>query len=136
MTNLYEGKPDGRQSASMTQPVSRFRPVYRALSDEEKAHHDKIKEKAAELEALIMGVKAGRYQSLALTSLEESVIWAIKELTGGGLWTPQPPDTHGHMKAAAELSYHSLQMQLGELRSELANVKAILDQSALAASET
>jgi hypothetical protein len=26
-------------------------------------------------------VKAGRYNSLALTSLEESVMWVIKELT-------------------------------------------------------
>ena len=33
-------------------PVSRFRPKYRALTDDEKVLHDALKDKAAELEAL------------------------------------------------------------------------------------
>lgn len=81
MTNVYEGKPDGRQSSDTQMPVSRFRPRYRALTDEEKALHDVIKDKAAELEALFGKVKGGRYNALAITSLEQSVMWIVKELT-------------------------------------------------------
>ncbi len=80
MANVYEGKPDGRQ-ADTAIAVSRFRPRYRALTDDEKALHDDLKTKAAELEALYEKVKAGRYHSLAITSLEESVMWIVKELT-------------------------------------------------------
>lgn len=80
MTHIYEGKPDARQ-ADTNIPVSRFRPRYRALSDEEKALHDEIKDKAAELEAVFNKVKTGRYASLAVTSLEQSVMWIVKELT-------------------------------------------------------
>ncbi len=81
MNNLYEGKPDARQSASVNEPVSRFRPRYRALTDEEKVLHDAIKTKAGELEALFNQVKLGRYSSLAMTSLEQAVMWSVKELT-------------------------------------------------------
>lgn len=81
MSNVFEGKPDGRQQDSVTAPVSRFRPRYRALSDEEKALHDQIKNKAAELEDLFGKVKPGRYNALAITSLEQSVMWVVKELT-------------------------------------------------------
>lgn len=80
MTNVYEGKPDTRQ-ADTAIPVTRFRPRYRALTDEEKALHDAIKDKAAEMEALYFQVKAGRYNSLALIALEQSVMWIVKELT-------------------------------------------------------
>ncbi len=80
MTHVYEGQPDARQSDEHI-PTSRFRPRYRALKDDEKALHDAIKEKAAELEALFEQVKPGRYRSLALTDLEVSVMWCVKELT-------------------------------------------------------
>lgn len=80
MADVFEGKPDGRQ-ADTAIPVSRFRPRYRALSDDEKALHDALKSKAAELEELFEKVKPGRYHSLAITSLEESVMWIVKELT-------------------------------------------------------
>jgi hypothetical protein len=43
--------------------------------------HDKIKAKAEELETLFNEVKDGRYKSLAFTSLEQSVMWIVKELT-------------------------------------------------------
>ena len=81
MSNVYEGQPDGRQSTDPNMPTSRFRPRYRALTDEEKALHDAIKDKAAELEALFDQVKGGRYRSLAFTALEEAVMWCVKELT-------------------------------------------------------
>lgn len=79
--NVFEGKPDERQAGDIT--VSRFRPRYRALSEDEKALHDAIKDKAVELEALFMQVKEGRgrYNALALTALEQAVMWNIKELT-------------------------------------------------------
>lgn len=80
MANLYEGKTDGRQSETDI-AVSRFRPRYRPLTEDEKALHDAIKDKAAELEALFCKVKPGRYNSLAITSLEQSVMWVVKELT-------------------------------------------------------
>ncbi len=81
MADVFEGKPDARQSSDQAYPVSRFRPTYRALSDDEKALHDEIKTKAAELEVLFGRVKPGRYNSLAITSLEQSVMWVVKELT-------------------------------------------------------
>lgn len=80
MAHVYEGKPDGRQ-ADTDIAVSRFRPRYRVLTDEEKVLHDEIKNKATELEALYAKVNAGRYNSLAITSLEQSVMWIVKELT-------------------------------------------------------
>jgi hypothetical protein len=81
MNHVFDGTPDARQSDKMDEPVSRFRPRYRALTDDEKALHDAIKGKAAELEALFERVKPGRYCSLGLTALEESVMWTVKELT-------------------------------------------------------
>ena len=80
MAHVYEGAPDGRQSPD-TISVSRFRPKYRALSDDEKALHDALKAKAVELEELFAKVKPGRYNALALTSLEQSLMWIVKELT-------------------------------------------------------
>jgi ribonucleotide reductase beta subunit family protein with ferritin-like domain len=82
MPNVFEGTPDARQSSDETHPVSRFRPTYRALSDEEKRLHDLIKEQAAVLESLVSDVGPSRETSLALTKLEECVMWAIKALTG------------------------------------------------------
>jgi hypothetical protein len=81
MAHLFEGEPDDRQSSNEAMRVSRFRPRYRALTDDEKALHDAIKSKAAELEALFEQVKSGRYSSLAMTDLENSIMWIIKELT-------------------------------------------------------
>lgn len=81
MTNVFEGKPDARQSDNVAEPVSRFRPRYWALTDDEKALHDAIKAKATELEELFERIKPGRYRSLGLTALEESVMWTVKELT-------------------------------------------------------
>lgn len=81
MTNVYEGAPDGRQSADVNHQVSRFRPTYRALTDDEKKLHDEIKAQAVQMEALFGQVKPGRYNSLAITALEQAVMWVVKELT-------------------------------------------------------
>jgi hypothetical protein len=79
--NVFERTPDARQSDDETLPVSRFRPRYRAMDDEELALHDTIKDKADELDELFNRIKDGRYKALAVTSLEQSVMWAIKGLT-------------------------------------------------------
>ena len=79
--HVFEGEPDSRQSADVAMPVSRFRPRYRALTGEEKALHDAIKAKAEELLELFEQVKSGRYRSLGITALEESVMWTVKDLT-------------------------------------------------------
>ena len=81
MNNVFEGPTDERQSPRHEEPVSRFRPRYRALFDEEKFLHDQIKQKAVELEELYVKVKPSRYNSLAITSLEESIMWIVKGLT-------------------------------------------------------
>lgn len=80
MADLFKGAPDGRQAQEPLE-VSRFRPRYRQLTDAEKALHDALKAKAVELEVLIDQVKSGRYRSLGLTALEESIMWVVKELT-------------------------------------------------------
>ena len=81
MTNVYEGKPDARQSDDVAMPVSRFRPRYRAFTDEEKKLHDELKAQADVLDRMFQQVKPGRYNSLAVTSLEQSIMWIVKELT-------------------------------------------------------
>jgi hypothetical protein len=69
---------DAARYVAAGQPIS---PRYRALTDQEKALHDEIKAKATELEALFSKVPAGRYGALAMTALEQSVMWIVKELT-------------------------------------------------------
>lgn len=82
MSNIYEKSiPDARQETISVEPVNRFRPRYRVLTQDEHALHDAIKGKAAELEALFAGIKDGRYKALAVTSLEQSVMWIVKGLT-------------------------------------------------------
>jgi hypothetical protein len=80
MAHVFEGQTDGRQ-ADTAIAVSRFRPKYRALTDEEKDLHDALKAKAVELEELYAQVKPGRYNALAITALEQSLMWIVKELT-------------------------------------------------------
>ena len=81
MTHVFEGAPDGRQSSDQALAVSRFRPRYRALSNDEKAIHDDVKAAFEAVEKQIERIKPGRYRALALTALEESCMWAVKELT-------------------------------------------------------
>lgn len=91
MTHVYEGTPDARQSDDIAMPTSRFRPTYRALSESEKDLHDEVKTAATKLETLFGHIVAARHNAqrearpreaaLAMTKLEEAVMWAIKGLT-------------------------------------------------------
>jgi len=81
LANVYEGAPDARQSTNEAEPMSRFRPTYRALSPAELAQHGALKAAYVDVEKLIDKLPAGRYRALALTTLEESCMWAVKELT-------------------------------------------------------
>ena len=81
MANVFDGNPDARQSDDEAMPVTRFRPRYRALSDEEKQIHDDLKASFEAVEVQIMRCHPGRYRALALTALEESCMWVVKELT-------------------------------------------------------
>jgi|ERR1700722_4466965 len=80
MAHVFEGKPDERQAETAI-AVSRFRPRYRALTDDEKKLHDELKAKADELDRMFAQVKDGRYKSLAITALEQSIMRIVKELT-------------------------------------------------------
>ena len=81
MPHVFDGEPDERQSDDADHRVSRFRPTYRALAEEEKRLHDEIKVRAQDLELAIDRLPRSREQSLAMTKLEEAVMWAIKGLT-------------------------------------------------------
>lgn len=61
--------------------MSIFRPKYKLLSDQEKAEIDLVKARAEELLKAIENGPAGRERSIAVTKLEESVMWAVKGMT-------------------------------------------------------
>lgn len=66
---------------------NKFRPVYRDLTGEEQQLLSDIKTKAEELDALLARVGSGsrdgaaRYEKLAMTALEECVMWSVKGVT-------------------------------------------------------
>lgn len=59
-----------------------FRTTYRELSDEEKSRMGAVKDKAEELLQLMNAEPDGRYKSMAVTALEQSVMWMVKQITG------------------------------------------------------
>jgi hypothetical protein len=59
-----------------------FRKQYRQLNDGEKKTLDAIKDKAQELYNVLEQLPNGREVSLAKTNLEQSVMWAVKAVTG------------------------------------------------------
>ena len=61
--------------------ITRF-PPYRALTQTEVALRDQIRANAQELEGLYGLLRGGRYHALALTTLEESVMWAGRDIAG------------------------------------------------------
>ena len=66
--------------------MSRFRKVYRELTDIEREQVEKIKDAAQVLESLINGagtraLPTQREAALALTNLEQAVMWATKAWT-------------------------------------------------------
>jgi hypothetical protein len=58
-----------------------FRTTYRELAADEKADMEAVKVKAEEIEAIIQK-RQGRQSALALTNLEQAVMWAVKQITG------------------------------------------------------
>ena len=62
-----------------------FRPVYRELSESEQSRIDSLKEKAfgflQQLNVDETGKGKDRETSLAITHLEEAIMWAVKSLT-------------------------------------------------------
>lgn len=66
----------------MADQITTFRPAYRQLSDDEKRTVDAIKSSAELLERHIKSAGPSRHQSLAMTKLEEAVMWAVKGVTG------------------------------------------------------
>jgi hypothetical protein len=62
-----------------------FRKTYRELTEAEKAVIEEIKETAERLEEMYIASRENgknpRHIALALTALEESVMWAVKAIT-------------------------------------------------------
>lgn len=95
-----EKQYEGGEADAHTKP-SRFRPRYRKLDDGELQRIDEIKAAADKLDRLVRSAycvkiedgerfeavasgksAACREHALAITKLEESVMWAVKGLTG------------------------------------------------------
>jgi hypothetical protein len=58
-----------------------FRKEYRQLSPEISSRILDIKAAAEDMEIQLLRLEAGRHRSLAITALEESVLWAVKQAT-------------------------------------------------------
>ena len=65
----------------MTEPMGRFRKQYRQLTDDEKALIEEIKSGAIALEASLERMENSREKSLALTNLEQAVMWSTQGIT-------------------------------------------------------
>lgn len=61
-------------------PSNTFRSQYRELSAEEKADVEAVKDYAEKIEA-ILNKRQSRLSSLAMTNLEQAVMWAVKSIT-------------------------------------------------------
>lgn len=84
--NVYENQEaDARQGEFEQLPPttghSVFRTRYRQLMEWEVKRHDDIKNQASMLYDLIAQLPKSRQQALALTKLEEAIMWAVKGLT-------------------------------------------------------
>ncbi len=58
-----------------------MRHQYRVLSDAEKSNMAKIKDMGLEFHSFVSGIGKSREVSLALTKIEEAVMWACKHVT-------------------------------------------------------
>lgn len=58
-----------------------MRHQYRVLTDEEKAAMQKIKDMGLDFHTYIESLGKSRELSLAMTKIEEAVMWAVKHLT-------------------------------------------------------
>lgn len=57
------------------------RHAYRVLSDTEKAHMVKLKDIGAEFINQCQAIGMSREMSLAITNVEQAVMWAVKHIT-------------------------------------------------------
>lgn len=62
----------------------RFRRQHRRLDEAEQADVDAIKDGARRLEMDLEALPNGREKALALTKLEEAVMWGVKAASAGG----------------------------------------------------
>lgn len=60
---------------------NRFRPQYRVLNQVERDRIDLLKDQAASLCTTIEALPESRERSIAITKLEEAVMWAVKAQT-------------------------------------------------------
>ena len=75
--------PDTIESTSDERTVNNvMRHNYRVLSDDEKTQMQEIKDLGLELHDALDGIGSSREISLAKTKVEESVMWAVKHITG------------------------------------------------------
>jgi hypothetical protein len=86
-TTVHESRLAESPEAFKASPNHLFRKAYRQLTDAEKAQMDQIKDQAWLLRCAILGTDAekppmSREQALAMTNLEQSVMWAVKHVTG------------------------------------------------------
>lgn len=58
-----------------------FRMDYKEIEQKTKYHIKQVKELACHLYAMMRTIPDGRERSLAITKLEESIMWATKALT-------------------------------------------------------
>lgn len=58
-----------------------MRHAYRVLSDEEKTQMQAIKDHGLIFHGYVDGIGKSRELSLALTKIEEAVMWAVKHIT-------------------------------------------------------
>ena len=58
-----------------------MRHQYRVLTDEEKAAMQKIKDIGLDFHSYVENLGKSRELSLALTKIEEAVMWAVKHIT-------------------------------------------------------
>ena len=63
--------------------TDRFRKQFRRLTPEEQRAVDEVKQAGSDFEIMLNNyVHDGREKALALTKIEESVMWAVKGITG------------------------------------------------------
>ena len=61
--------------------MGRFRKQYRQLTDDEKALIETIKDKATDLELSLEEMENSREKLLALTNLEQAIMWSTQGIT-------------------------------------------------------
>lgn len=76
---MPEDRVDGASDARTVNNVMRHE--YRVLSDAEKIQMKRIKDLGLEFVAAVESTGRSRENSLAVTKIEEAVMWAVKHLT-------------------------------------------------------